>query len=388
METLEIVIGLIFIFLLLSLLATTVQEIVATLFSMRGRVLLKALMQLLEVEEKAAAMASRGAGKKHAKQKIKESKVYRKYMGTWLGQKKLPSYLSAEQAVAVINDLLKDDEHEEVPIAGGSERQPFSILPQERSAEATTKTMVPATISHLQQAGLKKHLTVLYNSERGMPVKNAETGERSTVTDYVENVEAEVEKAKAAFNKQYEEIMDRASGWYKRNVQLSLMIIGLIIGLAFDADTFKIYSNLTKYPDDRQKLLELADAFVDNKQYDRYYTAPDTSATAAEAAPAPNDTTGLARALELRGIADSLLLNQLQNVPSPLGLGWEKPIREQYQAAEKKFLFIISKLGGWLVTALAISLGAPFWFDMLQKVIQIRSAGTRPNDKKPKPNTA
>ncbi len=388
METLEIVIGLIFIFLLLSLLATTVQEIVATLFSMRGRVLLKALMQLLEIEEKAEALAARNTGKKHTRQKIKESKVYQKYRSSWLGQQKLPSYLSAEQAIAVINDILRDEEHEEVPVASGNERQSFSILPQERSAEATTRAMLPTTISHLQQSDLKKHLTVLYNSNSGMSFQRAGTGERSTVTDYVENLEAEVEKAKAAFNKQYEEIMDRASGWYKRNVQLSLMIIGLIIGVAFDADTFKIYSNLTKYPDDRQKLLELADAFVDNNQYDKYYTAPDTSATVAEAAPAPNDTTGLARALELRGIADSLLLNQLQNVPSPLGLGWEKPIREQYQAAEKKFLFIISKLGGWLVTALAISLGAPFWFDMLQKVIQIRSAGTRPNDKKPKPNTA
>ncbi len=384
METLEIVIGLVFIFLLLSLLATTVQEIVAALFSMRGRVLLKALMQLLEIEEKAEALVARSTGKKNTRQKIKESKVYQKYKSSWLGQQKLPSYLSAEQAIAVIKDVLKEDDQEQVPIANG-ERQSFSILPQERSAEATTSTMLPTTISHLQQSDLKKHLTVLYNSDRGMPLQRAGTGERSIVTDYVENLESEVEKAKAAFNKQYDEIMDRASGWYKRNVQLSLMVIGLLIGVAFDADTFKIYSNLTQYPNDRQKLLELADAFLDNNQFANYYNAPDTLTALAVA---PSDTAGMARALQLKGLADSLLLHQLQNVPSPLGLGWEKPFQEQYRAAEKKIGFVLLKLGGWLVTALAISLGAPFWFDLLQKVIQIRSAGTRPSDKKPEPNTA
>jgi hypothetical protein len=33
------------------------------------------------------------------------------------------------------------------------------------------------------------------------------------------------------------------------------------------------------------------------------------------------------------------------------------------------------------MTALAISLGAPFWFDMLNKVMSVRSAGKAPEDK-------
>ena len=39
-------------------------------------------------------------------------------------------------------------------------------------------------------------------------------------------------------------------------------------------------------------------------------------------------------------------------------------------------LFI--KLIGWIITILAISLGAPFWFDILNKVASIRSSGTKP----------
>jgi hypothetical protein len=37
---------------------------------------------------------------------------------------------------------------------------------------------------------------------------------------------------------------------------------------------------------------------------------------------------------------------------------------------------------GWLITALAVSLGAPFWFDLLNKVIVVRST-VKPHEKSP-----
>jgi hypothetical protein len=36
---------------------------------------------------------------------------------------------------------------------------------------------------------------------------------------------------------------------------------------------------------------------------------------------------------------------------------------------------------GWILTILAISMGAPFWFDMLNKVMNIRFAGRSPDEK-------
>jgi len=47
---------------------------------------------------------------------------------------------------------------------------------------------------------------------------------------------------------------------------------------------------------------------------------------------------------------------------------------------------IFSALGhhslGWLLTAMAISLGAPFWFDILNKVVTVRASGKAPEEKK------
>jgi hypothetical protein len=37
-----------------------------------------------------------------------------------------------------------------------------------------------------------------------------------------------------------------------------------------------------------------------------------------------------------------------------------------------------SRLPGWFITALAASMGAPFWFEMLNKLNAIRSSGTKP----------
>jgi hypothetical protein len=36
---------------------------------------------------------------------------------------------------------------------------------------------------------------------------------------------------------------------------------------------------------------------------------------------------------------------------------------------------------GWLLTIFAISLGAPFWFDVLNRFMNLRSAGKSPEEK-------
>ena len=40
-----------------------------------------------------------------------------------------------------------------------------------------------------------------------------------------------------------------------------------------------------------------------------------------------------------------------------------------------------SHLAGWILTAIAASLGAPYWFDTLNKFMNVRAAGTSPSEK-------
>jgi hypothetical protein len=57
-------------------------------------------------------------------------------------------------------------------------------------------------------------------------------------------------------------------------------------------------------------------------------------------------------------------------------LGWHGSIRESMRL--EVFL-------GWFLTALALTLGAPFWFDMLNKFTNVRFAGKSPDEGSKKP---
>jgi hypothetical protein len=48
------------------------------------------------------------------------------------------------------------------------------------------------------------------------------------------------------------------------------------------------------------------------------------------------------------------------------------------QALDPPSVNFWTKVFGLLLTVLALSLGAPFWFDMLNKIINIRSSGPPP----------
>ena len=60
-------------------------------------------------------------------------------------------------------------------------------------------------------------------------------------------------------------------------------------------------------------------------------------------------------------------------------IGWSES-QKQYLREPGHFVIAIF---GWLVAALAASLGAPFWFDTLQRVANIRANGRAPDEKTP-----
>jgi len=57
-------------------------------------------------------------------------------------------------------------------------------------------------------------------------------------------------------------------------------------------------------------------------------------------------------------------------------LGWHGSFRESLGW---------SALLGWLLTVLALSMGAPFWFDVLNKFMNVRFAGKSPDEASKKP---
>jgi hypothetical protein len=79
---------------------------------------------------------------------------------------------------------------------------------------------------------------------------------------------------------------------------------------------------------------------------------------------------------------------QVENAVGGLGdlgipLGWTDPFNASKKliCTSRGWLIMATKLLGLLLTAFAASLGAPFWFDVLNKFMSVRSAGKAPEEK-------
>lgn len=142
----------------------------------------------------------------------------------------------------------------------------------------------------------------------------------------------------------YNATMDRARGWFKRKLHVSLLVIGLVLAIVLNID-----------------IIALARALYDNAAL---------RASLADQADAVLATEGARQGLEALG-----------KVALPLGWG-EIDFRAVASAETWKSLFsnpmpAVSKIAGLVLTAAGISMGAPFWFDVLNKLVSLRSAGKR-----------
>ena len=177
---------------------------------------------------------------------------------------------------------------------------------------------------------------------------------KNVLNQLLRDADNELDQFKEKIEKWYDDVMDRASGWYKRYIQKILIGVGIAIALVFNAYTFAIYQRLESDPQTLQQVVALAEDFTQTQE-NTLVRAVDPS---------------FEQSLES---LQALVNNQINTVKSPLGLGWSNMDFSEYGAYDW-----LAKALGYLVTALAISLGAPFWFDLLRKVVNIRSSGAKP----------
>jgi hypothetical protein len=165
------------------------------------------------------------------------------------------------------------------------------------------------------------------------------------------------DKFLAAVENWYDDHMDRVSGWYKRETHKILIVIGLVLAVLFNVDSIRIYTGLSC-----NSALRGA-ATIAAAQAAKTSVSPPAGANAAPN-PAPDATfiTGMLNAVPI-GWPDTPLTCQPANIPAPQSQG----------------VYFGTKLLGFIITMFALSLGAPFWFDVLSRVTNVRAAGNKPD---------
>lgn len=168
----------------------------------------------------------------------------------------------------------------------------------------------------------------------------------------------------------YDEAMDRASGWYKRKTQLYALVISAFLVIFSNVDTVSLTNSLSSNPAARAKMVELAQKTLDE--------AKTTDSLPKAAAAGAYDQSAPAINARDRAAAETLAKANANLSSAGIQLGWKDAYPDSLGAA-------ISKIFGLLVSILAISLGAPFWFDILNRVMQVRAAGASPREKGSQP---
>lgn len=162
----------------------------------------------------------------------------------------------------------------------------------------------------------------------------------------------------------FDDAMDNVSGWYKRKANAWLWVISAAVCITLNADTISVGKILWNDPTARAAVSAAA------KNYANHKTAGNAVGADANAPLGTRD--------ELSKVTNAR--DDLEKLPVPLGWCEEDCLPEDPRRPPRELYPMLLKLTGILISILAVSQGAPFWFDLLQKVANLRLAGDPPPD--------
>lgn len=246
-----------------------------------------------------------------------------------------------------------------------------------------------------------KSLTAVINKLPGTTDSNRIKGLLTTLAVHVSEDTTAFRKAVEVH---FDAAMDRASGWSKRRSQLVAFIASaLLVGVA-NVDTIELTKQLSSNPETREKILAVAEELL-RTQPDNPASKPVAEAmtqsnrptegiaegTRGEVLPVSQKSTDMPKAdgadssdktldiaKQKTGEASEAIA-QAKKLLNATGLqfGWEHVDLNELKKGDW-----CAKIVGLIVSTFAISLGAPFWFDLLQRFMRVRSAGISPREKK------
>jgi hypothetical protein len=337
---LDVAIGITFIYLLLSLICSAVNELISAILKARAGFLERGVIHLLEDKQFAETLY--------------QHPFIRSLGGTvhpfWarLGIKEKPAYIPARNFALALMDMLK-------PGIGARDALTPAI-----TSPSWAATSEPSG-SHLLEA--------LNTEPSGLP-----PGVRRALTSLVQAAGADAARSRQNIEDWYNSAMDRVSGAYKRRTQYTIFCIGLIVTIAINADSLIIFKRLTS---DKTLAAAVSDTA---EQYTR----------AQDASPIPIDAT--APPEQQKNQAERELKRKLDTLDRlGLPIGWDSKdeattpphwpgIAHLFNAAPRTERLFLFHWPGWLLTAFAVSFGAPFWFDLLNRFIIVRST-VKPREK-------
>lgn len=289
-DILDVALGMVFVYLLLSLICSAVKELIEQVMKHRAKDLEASLRELLADPD--------GTG---LVQKIyNHGMIFGLFKGVYnpAGSKRnLPSYIPTRNfCLAILNIVAPDGD---------------------------------GTIASLRQ------------SVAGIDNQKVRTALLAMLNDAGNDLARFRDNLESWFNS----AMERASGWYKRRAQVVIFVLGFATAILLNVNSITIAKDLWSNKAKRDVLVSAAQGYLGKQSQ-----SPGVNPPAAALDP---------------GLKNDL--DELQRLGLTFG-------RKPSEAGPRAQLWIyLAAIAGWLVTACAVSMGAPFWFDVLNKISVVRS---------------
>lgn len=342
-EILEVAIGVIFIYMLVSVICSAIREAIEAKLKTRAAYLAHGIRELLHDQAGTGlaksfyehpliySLFAGGSGDPPiapAKPGEKPAKLAKLARG-----RTLPSYIPSKNFALALMDMA----------VRGPATDAVSGDPE---APAMSLESVRAHVLNLQNPAVQRVMLTAIDSAQG-----------------------DLDRAVANLTAWYDSGMDRVSGWYKRSTHWILFWVGLFIAVSLNVDTLAIADFL--YRNDAARAAVVA----------RAESAARDSLFATDSARAER------RYVAARAGIDSLAIPMGWGEDSELGVAIKNAINErgsdeQMEKWRLVAVLVLVAIPGWLLTAFAATMGAPFWFDVLNKVMVIRST-VKPAEKSP-----
>lgn len=333
---LEVMIGLALVYLLLSLVCSTIQEALAAWLNWRGAMLRDAIGRLM------------------AESQALVTQLYDHALIRALGREgRDPSYIPNRAFADAVMSLLS-----------GPSTGVRSAAERLAAFEACIKSGQAGAIALPQE--LRATLIHALESVRD---KLGAAGA---------SAEAQLEQLKLELDAWFERTMQRATGWYRRKTLSWQFAIALVVVALTNADTLMITEQLATDPSARAAAVQSAVELVRTPP-------PALAAAPAESSP----TLGRQRESWLTArarVEDAVDQLYDTSARAKLQFGWPDARwsdASSSEAALERWQRWSRKALGLLVTVCAVALGAPFWFQVLEKLVKLRGAGAKATSAEP-----
>jgi hypothetical protein len=270
-------------------------------------------------------------------------------------QADMPSHELTTKSVRRLKFLRKDifDDVERAISIGGLRPNINEVVDSLNVGSAVYKE-IEATITDKESETYKKFHSLGERLPQSVRDNIAVVAKRAQTR--VGNTKEGIQALRQGLADTFDNSMERASGVYKRNAKGVAILIGLVLAFGSNADTFNMVSRLSKDSALRNTITTNAGEILTN-----------------------NPPQGVISDFNTLKDQTNTALNDIS-----LPLGWDKGnLKQQINwnpERERNFpvLKLLGRIPGWIVSALAIAMGAPFWFDLLGRFVNVRNVGRRP----------